>query len=137
VRGTLLQILERSDNAPLHPHFGNFDRPRDTRQAYFEALEQLRDHLSRCLAQIATIAGMQTPTDGLIANLSRALVSRGVSSATPLSDDPLRSQKPTSNNSGRASCSATVSKPSTHSMSEKAMRRYNPPGPALSLKRKG
>jgi hypothetical protein len=65
---TCEEILEQSDNAPLHPHFGNFDRPRDTRQAYFEALEQLRDHLSRCLAQIATIAGMQTPTDGLIAN---------------------------------------------------------------------
>src|SRR5271165_922143 len=37
---TYEEILERSDNALPHPHFGNFDRPRDTRQAYFEALEQ-------------------------------------------------------------------------------------------------
>jgi len=42
------------------------------------AMASFDDHLSRCLDQIATIAGMQTPTDGLI-----ALVSRGVSSATP------------------------------------------------------
>jgi hypothetical protein len=32
----------------------------------FEALEILRGHLSRCLGQIAAIAGMEAPTEGLI-----------------------------------------------------------------------
>ena len=52
MRGTLLRILERSDNAPLHFHFGNFDRPRATHQAYFEALEQLRNHFEPLRATI-------------------------------------------------------------------------------------
>jgi hypothetical protein len=42
-------------------------RPRDVRQDYFDALEMLRGHLSRCLGQVAAIAGMPGPSDGLIA----------------------------------------------------------------------
>jgi hypothetical protein len=41
-------------------------RPGDVRQAYFDGLEMLRGHLSRCLGQVAAIAGMEAPTDGLI-----------------------------------------------------------------------
>jgi hypothetical protein len=38
------------------------------RRAYFDALELLRGHLSRCLGQIAVLAGMDAPTERLIAN---------------------------------------------------------------------
>ena len=65
---TYEELLKRRDDAPPHPRFRDFRRPADTRQAYFDALEILRGHLSRCLGQIAAIAGMQTPTNGLIAN---------------------------------------------------------------------
>lgn len=50
-----------------HPRFGDFRRPHDSRQAYFDALEVLRGHLSRCLGQVAQIAGMDPPAEGLIA----------------------------------------------------------------------
>lgn len=43
-------------------------RPPDVRQAYFDALEELRGHLSRCLGQIAVLAGMEAPSEGLVAN---------------------------------------------------------------------
>lgn len=36
------------------------------RQAYFDALELLRGHLSRCLGQVAMIACLRLPSDGLI-----------------------------------------------------------------------
>lgn len=65
---TYEELLNRTDDAPPHPHFGEFYRPADTRQAYFDALELLRGHLSRCLGQIAVVAGMDAPSDGLIAN---------------------------------------------------------------------
>ncbi|MBB3133875.1 hypothetical protein FHS26_001588 [Rhizobium pisi] len=45
-----------------------FYRPPDTRQAYFDGLEVLRGHLSRCLGQVAAIGGMELPADGLISN---------------------------------------------------------------------
>jgi hypothetical protein len=61
------ELLIRSDDALPHPRFPDFHRPPDVRQAYFDALEVLRGHLSRCLGQIAAIAGMEAPTDGLIA----------------------------------------------------------------------
>jgi hypothetical protein len=65
---TYVEMLEPSDDARgPHPRFPDFQRPPDTRQAYFDALELLRGHLSRCLSQIAAIASMQVPTDGLIA----------------------------------------------------------------------
>jgi hypothetical protein len=65
---TYEELLKRSDDAPPHPHFGNFRRPPDVRQAYFDALEILRGHLSRCLGQLAAMAGMDAPTDGIIKN---------------------------------------------------------------------
>ena len=65
---TYEELLKRSDDAPPHRRFGDFHRPPDVRQAYFDALEVLRGHLSRCLGQIAAIAGMDAPTEGLIAN---------------------------------------------------------------------
>jgi hypothetical protein len=46
----------------------DFRRPPDVREAYFNALELLRGHLSRCLGQAAAIAGMDAPADGIIAN---------------------------------------------------------------------
>lgn len=46
---------------------GEFYRPYEDRQIYFDALEQLRGHLSRCMGQVAVIAGLNVPSDGLIA----------------------------------------------------------------------
>lgn len=65
---TYEELLRREEGAPPHPRFGEFHRPPDTRQAYFDALEVLRGHLSRCLGQVAAIAGMPAPTEGLIAH---------------------------------------------------------------------
>jgi hypothetical protein len=44
-----------------------FYRPHEDRQIYFDALEQLRGHLSRCLGQVAVVAGLNVPSDGFIA----------------------------------------------------------------------
>jgi hypothetical protein len=38
----------------------------DDRQQYFDALELLRGHLSRCLGQMAVVAALEVPTDGLL-----------------------------------------------------------------------
>lgn len=65
---TFEELLRREDGADQHPRLGSFRRPADVRQAYFDGLEVLRGHLSRCLAQIALIGGMSMPTDGLIEN---------------------------------------------------------------------
>jgi hypothetical protein len=65
---TYEELLKRRDDALPHRHFRGFHRPADTRQTYFDALEVLRGHLSRCLGQIAILAGMEAPTDGLIAH---------------------------------------------------------------------
>ncbi|WAP69274.1 hypothetical protein [Jiella pelagia] len=65
---TFEELLRRDENAPPHPRFGDFHRPMDTRQAYFDGLEVLRGHLSRCLGQIAKIADMPVPDEGIIAN---------------------------------------------------------------------
>lgn len=54
-------------DATDHPRFGEFRRPPDTQEAYFAALEVLRGHLGRCLGQVAKVAGMEVPTEGLIA----------------------------------------------------------------------
>jgi hypothetical protein len=40
----------------------------DVRQDYFDGLELLRNHLSHCLEQIATIAAMKVPKDSLISH---------------------------------------------------------------------
>lgn len=65
---TFEELLRRNEDEPPHPRFGEFHRPPDTRQPYFDALEVLRGHLSRCPGQIAAIAGMPVPGEGLIAN---------------------------------------------------------------------
>lgn len=64
---TFEELLRRNKDDRPHPRFGEFRRPPDARQAYFDALEMLRGHLSRCLGQIATIAGMPALSEGLIA----------------------------------------------------------------------
>jgi hypothetical protein len=45
-----------------------FWRDADMRQAYFDGLELLRGHLSHSLVQIANIAGMVIPDDGMLAH---------------------------------------------------------------------
>ncbi len=65
---TFEELLKRDDDGPSHPRFSDFRRPPDVRQAYFDGLELLRGHLSRCLGQVAAIAGMEVPPDGLIGN---------------------------------------------------------------------
>jgi hypothetical protein len=52
---TYEELLKRQDDATEHPRFGAFRRQADTRQEYFDALEILRGHLSRCLGQVAAI----------------------------------------------------------------------------------
>jgi hypothetical protein len=44
----------------------NRQRARKVQQGYFDGLEMLRGHLSRSLAQVAVIAGMEAPADGLL-----------------------------------------------------------------------
>jgi hypothetical protein len=63
---TFEEMLRRDERAPQHPRFGSFRRPPDVRQAYFDGLEVLRGHLSRCLGQVAALAGMDAPRDGVI-----------------------------------------------------------------------
>lgn len=65
---TYEELLNRPDEAPAHRRFGEFHRPPDIRQAYFDALELLRGHLSRCLGQVAAIGDMDLPQDGLVKN---------------------------------------------------------------------
>lgn len=65
---TYEELLNQSDDAPPHPRFGEFYRPTNSRQAYFDALEVLRGHLSRCLGQVAALDGMDLPQDGLVKN---------------------------------------------------------------------
>jgi len=49
-------------------HNTSQSRDLETLQAYFDGLELLRGHLSRCLAQVAVLGGMEFPTQGLIAH---------------------------------------------------------------------
>ena len=65
---TYEQLLQKAGELPLQSVDHDGQRPLDKRQAYFDALEILRGHLSRCLGQIASIAGMDAPADGIIAN---------------------------------------------------------------------
>jgi hypothetical protein len=65
---TYEQLLRIADELPTNSVLRDFQRPPDVRQAYFDALELLRGHLSRCLGQVAAIAGMDAPADGIIAN---------------------------------------------------------------------
>lgn len=54
------------DTSPGTRH--DFRRAPEVRQAYFDALELLRGHISHCLVQIAAIGGMETPQEGMIAH---------------------------------------------------------------------
>lgn len=65
---TYEELLSRRNDALSHPRFREFRRPANTRQAYFDGLESLRGHLSRCLGQIAIIAGIEATTNGRIIN---------------------------------------------------------------------
>lgn len=65
---TFEEALTTPGGASRNPRFRQFQRPPDARHAYFDALEVLRGHLSRCLGQVATLAGIDVPADGLIAN---------------------------------------------------------------------
>ena len=53
---------------PVNSRTPDFHRTAEVRQEYFDALELLRGHLSRCIEQICHIAGMRIPKDGLIKN---------------------------------------------------------------------
>ena len=64
---TYEELLRRNSDAPPHPRFDKYRLP-EHRQGYFDGLELLRGHLSRCLGQISAVAGMNTPKEGLIAN---------------------------------------------------------------------
>jgi hypothetical protein len=65
---TYEQFLTMANDLSPDRVSGDFRRPPYVRQNYFDALELLRDHLSRCLGQVAALAGMDAPMDGLIAN---------------------------------------------------------------------
>jgi hypothetical protein len=65
---TFEELLQQPDDTQHDPRFREFSRSNGVRQTYFDALEVLRGHLSRCLGQVAALAGMETPSDGLIAN---------------------------------------------------------------------
>lgn len=61
---TYEQALQRGVAPPRG--LESFHRPDDVRQAYFDALELLRGHLSRCLGQIAALGGIEMPSEGVI-----------------------------------------------------------------------
>jgi hypothetical protein len=63
---TFEQRLGSSGMAKPDPA-SEFYRPHEDRQIYFDALEQLRGHLSRCLGQVTVVAGLNVPSDGFIA----------------------------------------------------------------------
>lgn len=65
---TYEETVKQDDDQPDNLRFRNIGRTADSRQKYFDALEILRGHLSRCLGQVATIAGTQSLTSGLIVN---------------------------------------------------------------------
>jgi hypothetical protein len=64
---TYEQVLTRGRPQLPHSALSDFRRSPAVRQSYFDALELLRGHLSRCLGQVAAIAGMNAPQDGVIA----------------------------------------------------------------------
>jgi hypothetical protein len=46
--------------------------PQDARQDYFDGLELLRNHLSHCLGEVATLASMKVPRESLISHYQDA-----------------------------------------------------------------
>jgi hypothetical protein len=65
---TFEQRLTQGGAPPGGPPKSDLYRTSEVRQAYFDGLEILRGHLSRCLGQVAKLAGMDSPADGLIPN---------------------------------------------------------------------
>jgi hypothetical protein len=47
-------------------------RPEDMKQSYFDGLELLRGHLSRCVIQIAAIAGMEMSSNRMLLQYQEA-----------------------------------------------------------------
>jgi hypothetical protein len=62
---TFEQRLRAIDELPADRARPDFRRVPDVRQAYLDALEILRGHLSRSLAQVAAVAGVNLPSGGL------------------------------------------------------------------------
>lgn len=57
------KLTIQSDSRPPQIEVpSDFRRPRDIRESYFAALECLRAHLHRCLAQVGNIAGVAPPS---------------------------------------------------------------------------
>ena len=69
---TFEQRLRAAADLPADRARPDFRRVPDVRQTYFDALELLRGHLSRCLGQVAALAGMSPPSDGLIVHYQGA-----------------------------------------------------------------
>jgi len=67
---TYEEALRRSYVGQPHPDRSDFHRPPHLRDAYFDALERLRDHLSHCLGQVSAIA--KVPVEGYAAHYQRA-----------------------------------------------------------------
>src|SRR5690606_32059882 len=65
---TYEQTLSSAEGLPDSAVSHSFRRMPEVRQSYFDALELLRGHLSRCRGQIAAIGGMELPAEGVIAN---------------------------------------------------------------------
>ena len=63
---TFEELLQRDVDETTRPRHGDFHRPPDTRQAYFDGLEVLRGHIGRCIEQIAAIGGVPAPSDGVL-----------------------------------------------------------------------
>ena len=61
---TFEQRLSVAEVQRIHPQARQ--RLEESKQTYFDALEMLRGHLSRCLGQIAVLAKMDMPANGVI-----------------------------------------------------------------------
>ena len=91
---TFEEALERPKGVLRSRRLGRHDRLPEMRQAYFDALEVLRGHLSRCLGQVAALAEMRAPSDGLIANYQGPWQLQAYSMPQPDGDLPLRRSEP-------------------------------------------
>lgn len=61
---TFVQKIEANGRKERNAH----GRHQLNRELYFDALESLRGHLSRCLSQIAVVAGEPVPMNGILAD---------------------------------------------------------------------
>ena len=65
---TFEQRLKGIEELPPGTSSPDFRRQPETRQEYFDGLEVLRAHLSRCLGQVSVFAGMEPPTGNVISS---------------------------------------------------------------------